>query len=197
ILGTMRLPADVTGVPHDPEKPDRSEVSYRMAWARTYLKKAGILHNPRRGVWALTDKGRSTDGVDSRGLASEVAAKMKLEKEPMSHPSSELSVDDDLPLDTPEDDEELLTARVPDELARKLLDVHRDMLADGSLLSRGEVNRCLSHFRERFGPDVLAGVDGEALLTKIHGRGSAKDSLVYWLEFKNDDEFPAGFGSIG
>jgi 5-methylcytosine-specific restriction protein B len=29
----------------------------------------------------------------------------------------------------------------------------------------------------------------------MHARPS-KDSLVYWLEFKNDEEFPAKFGSI-
>ena len=29
----------------------------------------------------------------------------------------------------------------------------------------------------------------------MHAHGN-KDSLVYWLEFKNDEEFPARFGSI-
>lgn len=51
-------------------------------------------------------------------------------------------------------------------------------------------------FRDRFGPDRLANMDGEALLYAMHQRGESRDSLVYWLEFKNDDEFPAIFGSI-
>jgi restriction system protein len=35
----------------------RSEVEYRLAWARTYLKKFGILENSSRGVWSIaTDK---------------------------------------------------------------------------------------------------------------------------------------------
>ena len=34
----------------------RTEVAYRLAWARTYLKKYGLLKNPSRGVWSLTDK---------------------------------------------------------------------------------------------------------------------------------------------
>jgi 5-methylcytosine-specific restriction protein B len=38
-------------------------------------------------------------------------------------------------------------------------------------------------------------VDGEALLDMLHGRGN-RDSLAYWLEFKDDDELPARFGSI-
>ena len=35
----------------------RSEVDYRLAWARTYLKKAGVLENSERGVWRLTPRG--------------------------------------------------------------------------------------------------------------------------------------------
>lgn len=30
----------------------------RMSWARSYLKGAGFLENPKRGVWVLSDKGR-------------------------------------------------------------------------------------------------------------------------------------------
>lgn len=36
----------------------RTELQYRAAWARTYLKKAGALDNSERGVWTLTPKGR-------------------------------------------------------------------------------------------------------------------------------------------
>jgi 5-methylcytosine-specific restriction protein B len=53
----------------------------------------------------------------------------------------------------------------------------------------------LTTFRSRFGPDQLANLDGEALLETMHAHGN-KDSLVYWLEFKNDEELPARFGSI-
>jgi len=33
-------------------------------------------------------------------------------------------------------------------------------------------------------------------LETIHAHGN-KESLVYWLEFKNDEEMPAIFGGIG
>ncbi len=47
------------------------------------------------------------------------------------------------------------------------------------------------------GPSVLAGLDGEPLLTLLHDH-SNRDSLVYWLEYKNDDEFETNrFGGIG
>jgi MoxR-like ATPase len=52
-------------------------------------------------------------------------------------------------------------------------------------------------FRKKFGPEVLKRLDGMELLEKIHARDENKDSLVYWLEFKNDEEFPTAiFGSI-
>src|ERR1700736_5920225 len=31
----------------------------RVAWANTYLKKAGLLRAPRRGVFIITDRGKS------------------------------------------------------------------------------------------------------------------------------------------
>jgi len=34
-----------------------TEIAYRLAWARTYLKGMGLLTNSSRGVWALTDEG--------------------------------------------------------------------------------------------------------------------------------------------
>ena len=36
----------------------------RIGWARTYLKKAGLLHTPRRGVWQITEAGRSVLAQD-------------------------------------------------------------------------------------------------------------------------------------
>ena len=34
-----------------------TEIGYRLAWARTYLKGMGLLTNSSRGVWTLTDDG--------------------------------------------------------------------------------------------------------------------------------------------
>lgn len=34
-------------------------LEYRLHWARTYLRKAGLVENTNRGVWALTPEGRS------------------------------------------------------------------------------------------------------------------------------------------
>jgi restriction system protein len=34
-----------------------TEIGYRLAWARSYLKAMGLLTNSARGIWALTDEG--------------------------------------------------------------------------------------------------------------------------------------------
>jgi len=43
---------------------NRSKFSYRLAWARNYLKRFGVLENSARGVWALTPVGLRTDSID-------------------------------------------------------------------------------------------------------------------------------------
>lgn len=35
----------------------QTEIGYRLAWGRTYLKGMGLLTNSERGVWSLTDEG--------------------------------------------------------------------------------------------------------------------------------------------
>src|ERR1700729_2882372 len=52
-------------VPHG-EDGRMSEVEYRLHWARTHLKGIGALENSARGVWAVTDCGRSMTEPEMR-----------------------------------------------------------------------------------------------------------------------------------
>jgi restriction system protein len=61
---------------HNPEKGGMSEIEYRLAWSRTYLKKYGVLENSSRGVWALTPEGRKLDQVDGKEVARVVREQM-------------------------------------------------------------------------------------------------------------------------
>jgi 5-methylcytosine-specific restriction enzyme B len=66
----------------------------------------------------------------------------------------------------------------------------------GDILPQDRLQAYYATFRERFGPNKLKSLDGPALLQAMHTHGN-KESLVYWLEFKNDEEFPGQkFGSI-
>src|SRR5262245_48620444 len=80
-------------------------------------------------------------------------------------------------------------------ISQSIRSLHTRMLEEGELLPLDRLKACYELFRTRFGPQVLAGLDGEELLNLMHLHGN-RDSLVYWIEFKDDDEFPAVFGSI-
>jgi len=82
-----------------------------------------------------------------------------------------------------------------EKLYEELDTLHRQLLNASDLPSRERLAQYYATFRARFGPEQLQRLDGEALLETLHDHGN-HDSLVYWLEFKNDDELPAIFGSI-
>lgn len=68
VIKRLDLPKDVVDQAHD--SPDyRTELNYRLAWARTYLKKYGLITNPQRAVWELTAQGRRTQNVDPQEIA--------------------------------------------------------------------------------------------------------------------------------
>ncbi len=84
----------------------------------------------------------------------------------------------------------------------QLLEAYRDAidrgLADGSLMTREQIADTLKAFQDKFSPAKLAELDGAALLEKLHARNVEAKCLMYWLEFKDDDEFRGGrMGSIG
>ena len=68
------LTEDILAQLHAPEKSSRTEVEYRLAWARTYLKKYGLLENSSRGVWSLTEKSKTFDNVDPSEIVRVVRA---------------------------------------------------------------------------------------------------------------------------
>jgi restriction system protein len=50
----------------------RTELEYRLAWARTYLKKYGLLDNPKRGVWIIRPEVTDVKEVNPDEVAREV-----------------------------------------------------------------------------------------------------------------------------
>ena len=79
VVELEKLPDDVLSQLHDPEKSNQTEVAYRLAWARTYLKKYGLLENSTRGVWALTAKAKQTEEVDPQDVVRTVRSLDKKE----------------------------------------------------------------------------------------------------------------------
>lgn len=79
-------------------------------------------------------------------------------------------------------------------LAEQLRATQADLAGRGELASQEALQGYYATFRQRFGPDVLRRLEGEELLELL--KGNRREALVYWLEFKGDDEFPSYFGSI-
>jgi restriction system protein len=57
-----------------------SKFTYRLAWARNYLKRYGLLENSSRGVWALTEEGIKSKSVDKEVVKRKVVVEDKQER---------------------------------------------------------------------------------------------------------------------
>ncbi len=66
----MKLTDEQRAVEHG--SGNRSYFEYRLAWARSYLKKAEAIDNSERGVWQLTPRGTSMSDSELRGVVSKV-----------------------------------------------------------------------------------------------------------------------------
>jgi len=80
----INLPEEILNIPHNPEKSSQTKVEYRLAWARTYLKKYGILENSERGVWSIVPEKREIIDVDPQDVVKTVRAEIKKHKEVVS-----------------------------------------------------------------------------------------------------------------
>ena len=75
VIELENIPEEISSIPHNPEKGNDTELEYRHAGARTYLKKYGFLENSSRGIWVLTSKATKEKTVDPRDVVKEIRAK--------------------------------------------------------------------------------------------------------------------------
>lgn len=75
IVVALELPQALAGQLHQPDS-NLTELEYRLQWARTYLRKFGLIDSPRRGVWALTEAGWQVHTVDRRETVRFVRSQM-------------------------------------------------------------------------------------------------------------------------
>lgn len=57
-----------------------TKLTYRLAWARNYLKRFGLIENSSRGVWALSELGQKTGEVDKEKVKRAVVKKDKAQR---------------------------------------------------------------------------------------------------------------------
>jgi restriction system protein len=98
VVELERFPDEVISQPHDPDKSNQTEVAYRLAWARTYLKKFGLLENSSRGIWSLTSNAKEVDNLNPQDVVRAVRALDKKEAgtvEAVSVAPSEISQEEE------------------------------------------------------------------------------------------------------
>ncbi|MHB9030059.1 MAG: restriction endonuclease, partial [Candidatus Latescibacterota bacterium] len=78
---SLDLPEDVLAILHDPERSSQSEIEYRLAWARSYLKKYGLLENSERGVWVIVPDKRDVKTVNPQEVVKAVREMTRKERE--------------------------------------------------------------------------------------------------------------------
>lgn len=65
---------------HNENEGYRTELGYQLAWARFYLKKAGLIECPKRTIWQLTELGINTNFID-RDSVIKIATQKEIKKE--------------------------------------------------------------------------------------------------------------------
>ena len=70
VVQLLNLPNQVLEISHG--RTSQSEVEYRLAWSRTYLKKYGLLQNSARGVWSLVSTSIDLDSLDAKEIVKAV-----------------------------------------------------------------------------------------------------------------------------
>jgi restriction system protein len=74
VIDILKLTEDAINEIH---RESTTKLTYRLAWARNYLKRYELIENSSRGVWALTENGQKTDKVDQEKVKKAVVKKDK------------------------------------------------------------------------------------------------------------------------
>jgi restriction system protein len=72
VISSNDISSEVQAVLH--KDGPMTEVQYRLAWARTYLKGMGLLTNSQRGIWSVTEKGQTVTEEQIPELRAEYLA---------------------------------------------------------------------------------------------------------------------------
>ena len=68
VIEDMGLSDDIVQAPYS-GKANMTALEYGLTWARTCLKKYGLIDNSERGVWSLTAKGLQTQNFDPQAVS--------------------------------------------------------------------------------------------------------------------------------
>jgi restriction system protein len=72
VIQIMNLPEDIQSLPHG--NGPRTELDYRLQWARVYLRKGGAIDSSERSVWFITPTGQAMTEADMKKIVRQVQA---------------------------------------------------------------------------------------------------------------------------
>ena len=79
VQANLVLPSHVAEKHHG--EGGQTVLEFRLGWAKSYLKRYGLIENSTRGVWSLTSKGHNVEKVDPKEVDRYVNAIVAAEKE--------------------------------------------------------------------------------------------------------------------
>ena len=106
VIKDLNLQSEIVEAPHitrSNTNAHMTELEYRLAWSRTYLKVYGAIDNSTRGIWSLTAKGRELGQVDPQDVTSFV----RLQQGKQKSSKRVEDVSEATSMDDSRDDEEL------------------------------------------------------------------------------------------
>ncbi|MCK4922932.1 MAG: restriction endonuclease [Bacteroidales bacterium] len=151
VIAILNLPEEATNEIH---RESRTKLTYRLAWAKNYLKRYGLLENSSRGIWALTENGRETEAVDKEKVKNIV---VRIDKEQRTKKQAETNNEPQLDAKI----EEIEEFGWQDKLIETMREIHPDQferLCQRILRELGFVNV------EVTGRSNDGGIDGKGLI---------------------------------
>lgn len=78
VIEQQKFPANIVDILHG--KGPETEIEYRLAWARTYLKKYGLIENSSRGVWSISSDKHDVKEINPKDVVDFVLSTRKNKK---------------------------------------------------------------------------------------------------------------------
>lgn len=119
----LEIDDELTAIPH--KAGPQTEIAYRIAWVKSWLKWGAIIDNPRRAVWVLTEKGRHATEEEVNRVRQSRRAEAARKRKARLAPADMAETDD---LDEAPSSEEL-DQFADDDWQNELLDIIRAMPA--------------------------------------------------------------------
>lgn len=106
IIRDLNIPDEVADISHK-GNPNKTELSYQADWARTYMKKYGVIENSARAVWSICPNFVSEEDIDEKAIVESFNKECESKRNEKALASKNEPEDDDPSNDYSEYPEEL------------------------------------------------------------------------------------------